>query len=315
MDENKLKGHDLLTLRNYSSEDIKQIIDLAIEQKKELKEKGFHAHRPLQNKSVAMYFEKQSLRTRVSFEVGIAQLGGQPIFIHSSATHSKRGEPIKDMSRVLARYVDGIVFRANRHEDIVQMAEFSSVPIINALCDQAHPCQALTDLMTIFEHKGRKHVKVAYIGDAANNVALSLITVFSKTGIDLSLGCPAGYRPPEALLNEANENCGKSGSMIEIFEDPIAAVRDADIIYTDVWVSMGDEEEAEKRFRDFEGYMITNDMLKAAGKDVLFMHDMPAHRGEEVHEDVIDGARSIVIDQAENRLHAQKAVMTLLIGD
>lgn len=316
MDRKKYRGRDLIVLRDYTPEEIGEIIDYAIALKKELKEKGHHTELPLAGKSVALYFEKHSLRTRVSFEVGVRQLGGDASFLHSSTTHSGRGEPLKDMARVLSRYVHGIVFRAYRHEDILEMAKYSDVPIINALCDKAHPCQALADLLTIYEHKGRNSkIKVAFIGDGANNVAASLITVFSKVGIDFSLGCPADFSPTGRQMRDAAASCEKSGAKIAVVRNPKEAVRGADIVYTDVWVSMGDEAEAEKRFAAFDGYMVDEALMAAAAPGALFMHDMPAHRGEEVHPDVMDGARSIAIYQAENRLHAQKAAMALLIGD
>jgi len=312
----RFKGRDLLTLRDYTADEIIEIIDLAAKLKGELKETGRNAKQPLADKSVALYFEKHSLRTRVSFEVGIRQLGGQSIFMNSSTTHSERGEPMYDSARVLARYVHGVVYRAFRHEDVAAMAEYGSMPVINALCDRDHPCQALADLLTVYEHKGRDgRIKVAYIGDAANNIAASLVTIFTKVGIDLSIGCPEAYRPSDELLVEAEADAKKKDATLEIFKNPKDAAKDADIVYTDVWISMGDEAEAGSRREAFNGYMVTPEIMAAAAPDALFMHDMPAHRGEEVHEDVIDGKNSIVIDQAENRLHAQKAVMALLIGD
>ncbi len=311
-----LKGRDLLTLRDFTGDEIIEIIDLSISMKEELKRTGRNAAKPLADMAVALYFEKHSLRTRVSFEVGIKQLGGQPLFMNSSTTHTERGEPMKDSARVLSRYVDGVVYRAFRHADVAEMAKWADVPVINALCDMDHPCQALADLQTIYEHKGRgKGLKLAYIGDAANNVAASLITICSKVGISIALGCPKGYQPAADLLAEAEADAKKKGVTIEVFEKPSDAVKDANVVYTDVWISMGDEAEAVERKAAFAGYMVDAKMMSGAPNDVVFMHDMPAHRGEEVHEEVIDGGNSIIIDQAENRLHAQKAVMALLIGD
>ncbi|MFA6447940.1 MAG: ornithine carbamoyltransferase [bacterium] len=313
---NRFKGRDLLTLRDFEAGEIIEIIDLAAALKGELKRAGFNSAQPLANKSVALYFEKHSLRTRVSFEVGIRQLGGQSIFMNSSTTHSERGEPMMDSARVLTRYVHGVVYRAFKHADVAEMARYADIPVINALCDQDHPCQALADLLTIYEHKGSSgKIKVAYIGDAANNVAASLVTIFTKVGIDFALGCPDSYRPADELLAEAEADAKAGGSTLNVFKNPADAARDADIVYTDVWISMGDEEEAGARKQAFEGYMVDVKLMSAAAPNALFMHDMPAHRGEEVHSDVIDSGSSIIIDQAENRLHAQKSVMALTIGD
>ncbi|HOY62909.1 MAG: Ornithine carbamoyltransferase [bacterium ADurb.Bin236] len=311
-----LKGRDLIDLKNYTAVEIQEIISVASALKSELKDAGRHARLPLAGKSIALYFEKQSLRTRVSFEVGIHQLGGQTIFINSGSTHSGRGEPLMDTARVLSRYIHGIVYRAYNHEDVKEMAEHSGAPVINALCDKAHPCQALADLLTIYEHRGRGvKTKVAYIGDAENNVASSLTIVLAKVGIDVSLGCPESYGPSQDVMSAALADAKKSGARIEVFKNPEDAVRGANIVYTDVWISMGDEGETERRKKAFAGYEVTPKLMSLAAHGALFMHDMPAHRGEEVHPDVMDGDRSIVIDQAENRLHAQKAVMALLIGE
>jgi ornithine carbamoyltransferase len=315
MDAKKYYGRDMIILEDYSPEEIAEIIDFAAVLKNELKSTGRHAEQPLAHKIVAMYFEKQSLRTRASFEVGIRQLGGNVIFIHSSTTHSGRGEPLMDMARVLSRYVQGIVYRAFRHEDVLEMARFSDVPVVNALCDRAHPCQALADLFTIYEHKGRGKIKVAYVGDGANNVAASLITILMKSGIDFTIGCPDGYKPKGKQIHDAEEWGKKSGARLDILSDPKKAVRGADIVYTDVWISMGDERETERRLAAFRGYTVDSALMAAAAPGALFMHDMPAHRGEEVTAEVFDGPSSIAIDQAENRLHAQKAVLALLMGE
>jgi len=309
-----MKGRDLITLQNYTPGEIQEIIDLALELKKELRGGG-HARLPLAGKSVALYFEKKSLRTRVSFEVGIHQLGGHPVFLNTANTHAGRGEPLADMAKVLDRYVDGVVFRANSHADVLEMAKNLGKPTINALCDMAHPCQALADLMTMYEIKGRAaKFRVAYVGDG-NNVANSLLTVTSKTGIDFALACPENYRPDWELMKKARGYAVESGARILLTEDPREAVAGADFVYTDVWVSMGMEEEEERRRLAFKGFCVTDDLMDSAGPGALFMHDLPAHRGEEVLPEVIDGPRSVVYDQAENRLHAQKAVVALLIGD
>lgn len=310
-----LKGRDLLTLRDYSPEEINGIVDLAMEMKRELKEKGCHAKKPLTGKSIVMYFEKQSLRTRVSFEVGIHQLGGQAIYLNSNQTHSNRGEPLRDTAMVLDRYAHGLIFRAFRHKDIVEIANNMNAPVINALCDHAHPCQALADLMTIYEKLGRNgDYRIAYVGDG-NNVAASLAVTLSKVGVNVSFAFPEGYLLEPELMNDVTEWAKAAGSELTVTNDPVEAVKGADIVYTDVWVSMGMEEEEDSRRKAFDGYIITNKLMSAANEEALFMHDLPAHRGEEVASEVIDGPNSIIYDQAENRLHAQKAVMTLLIGD
>jgi len=237
------------------------------------------------------------------------------VFLNASSTHTERGEPFKDTARVLSRYAHGIVFRANRHEDVLEMAEHSEIPVINALCDHTHPCQALADLLTIYEHKGRGNkIKVTYVGDG-NNVATSLMWILAKAGINFTLACPDGYKPEEGLIKSTSACAAASGSMLEIISNPVEAVTGADVVYTDVWISMGDEEQAEQRLKAFDGFTVDGKLMSHAKPDAVFMHDMPAHRGEEVLSEVIDGPKSIVIDQAENRLHAQKAAMTLLIGD
>jgi len=312
MDES-LKGRNLLTLEDYEPAEIARIIDLAAELKKELKEKGFHERQPLANKHILIYFEKKSLRTRVSFEIGCRQLGGHSIFLLADQTHAGRGEPLKDMGRVIERYSHGVVYRAYRHADIVELAAFYDPPVINALCERAHPCQALADLMTMYEHRGRESkIRLAYVGDF-NNVSSSLMILCSKVGIDMTLACPADYQPGDEYMNKVRGFA--KDSKIEVTADPEAAVSGADFVYTDVWISMGMEEEEQKRRKAFEGFCVNSRLMEAAGAEALFMHDLPAHRGEEVSDRVMDGPNSIVFDQAENRLHAHKAVMALLIGD
>ena len=310
-----MKGRDLLTLHDFSPEEIGAIITLADELKEELARNGRHAKLPLEGKTIALYFEKRSLRTRVSFEVGINQLGGNAIFLNSQFTHAGRGEPLSDTGKVLSRYVNGIVYRAYRHEDIVEIANNFDPPVINALCDRAHPCQILADLQTIYEKKGRDaKVHVAYVGDY-NNVSASLMVAFSKVGIDFTIACPQGYQPDSDFMTKVGGYAAKSGATLKVSDKPLEAVQGADFVYTDVWVSMGMEEEEARRREAFKGYCVTNEIMEAAGPDAIFMHDLPAHRGEEVAAEVIDGPRSIVFDQAENRLHAQKAVLSLLMGD
>jgi ornithine carbamoyltransferase len=308
-----MKGRDLLSISDLSVEEIHEIIDLAMAQKRELKEGRIQP--TLKGKMFVMYFEKPSLRTRVSFQVGIADLGGTSFYISSEDTHAQRGEPMDDTGRVLSRYADGIIYRAFKHSDVQRMAEFATVPVINALSDFSHPCQGLADLLTIYEKKGKnERVKLAFVGDG-NNVAHSLIYICGKVGIDLSLAVPEGYDPLPEVMEQGLADAGKSGASIDVVRKPEDAVAGADIVYTDVWISMGMEEEARARRYAFRGYMVDAELMAKAKPDALFMHDLPAHRNEEVHPDVIEGPQSVVFDQAENRLHAQKAVLTLLVGD
>jgi len=308
-----MKGRDLLSINDLTVEEVHRIIDLAIEQKRELKEGRIS--KTLAGKMFVMYFEKPSLRTRVSFQVGIADLGGTSFYISSEDTHAQRGEPMDDTGRVLSRYVDGIIYRCFRHSDVQRMAEFATVPVINALSDFSHPCQALADLLTIYEKKGKKErVKLAFVGDG-NNVAHSLIYICAKVGIDLVLAVPEGYDPLPAVMEKGKADAAANGVTLEVVRKPADAVAGADVVYTDVWISMGMEEEARARRHAFRGFMVDTDLMAKAKPDAIFMHDLPAHRNEEVHEDVIEGPQSVVFDQAENRLHAQKAVLTLLVSD
>lgn len=310
--ETTLKGRDLLSINNLTYGEVHQIIDLALEQKRRLRE-GV-AEDALAGKTVALYFEKPSLRTRVSFQVGITQLGGTGYYISSEGTHAKRGEPMEDTGRVLSRYVSAIVYRAFRHGDVERMAEFSSVPVINALSDFSHPCQALADLLTIYEKKGKtKRARLAYVGDG-NNVAHSLIYLCSKMGIDLAMAIPEGYDPDPAVVERGRNDAASGGTELVFHRKPEDAVPGADVVYTDVWVSMGMETESEGRVEAFKGYMVDEALMGLAKPDAIFMHDLPAHRNEEVHPSVIEGRQSVVFDQAENRLHAQKALLTLLVG-
>jgi ornithine carbamoyltransferase len=266
---------------------------------------------PLIGKSVGLLFEKSSTRTRVSFEAGIYQLGGQPLYMNFREMQLGRGESIQDTARTLSRYLSAVALRTYSHERVMEFAGHSRVPVINALSDLHHPCQALADLMTIQEKRGGlKGVKLAYIGDG-NNVANSLIEAASRMEIDLSIACPEGYEPDADLLLTARE---EARSEIVVLRDPKEAAGRADAIYTDVWVSMGMEEEAEDRRRKFAKYQVNSALLECARKDVFVMHCLPAHRGEEITAQVIDGPMSVVFDQAENRLHAQKALLEFLLA-
>jgi ornithine carbamoyltransferase len=289
-----------IDIEDYTKEELAQILDLAKDLKQDLKQGKQHFY--LAKKYIGMIFEKPSVRTRVSFEIGIAQLGGSPYYIQGTDIGIGVREPAKDIARVLDRYSDGIVIRANSHKTIEDLVKYSSVPVINALSDLSHPCQAMADVLTILEHKKSfDGLKLVYVGDG-NNVCASLIKMSDKLGFEMVVACPKEYEPDYEGKNLTIEN------------DPFKAVENADVIYTDVWTSMGQEEEKQKRLRDFNNYTISLDMLAKAKADVAFMHCLPAHRGEEVDDAVIESKNSIVFDQAENRLHAQKAILVTLFS-
>lgn len=271
----------------------------------------------LYGKTLAMIFEKPSLRTRVTFEVGMTQLEGHAIYLTQSDIHLGGRESVGDAARNLERWVDGIVARTFKHETVVELAQNSAVPVINALSDLEHPCQALADFFTILEKKEKfDELRIAFIGDG-NNVCNSLALLSSIIGTHFVIACPQGYEPDEGLMEKAREACNTSGGTLEIVHDPMKAARDADVIYTDVWVSMGDEKEAEKRIRDFKGYQVNNSLLTRAKNDAIVMHCLPAKRGYEISDEVMDGEHSVVFDEAENRLHVQKAIIVqlLIAGD
>lgn len=298
----------LLKMLDLSKEEIIDILNLADQLKYELKHNI--AHRHLQGKTLGMIFQKSSTRTRVSFETGMFQLGGQALFLSSRDLQIGRGEPVQDTARVLSRYLDGIIIRTFEQKEVEDLAEYGSIPIINGLTDFCHPCQVLADLMTIREHKGRfEGLKMCYIGDG-NNMANSLIVGGLKVGMEVAVACPAGYEPDAAILEFANQT-GKFTFTNDVKE----AAKDADVIFTDVWASMGQEGEAEKRRQAFEGvYQINDDLLRVAKPDVMIQHCLPAHRGEEITAEVFEAHAEEIFDEAENRLHAQKAVMVKLMA-
>ena len=298
----------LLKMLDLSKEEIIDILNLADQLKYELKHNI--AHRHLQGKTLGMIFQKSSTRTRVSFETGMFQLGGQALFLSSRDLQIGRGEPVQDTARVLSRYLDGIMIRTFEQKEVEDLAEYGSIPIINGLTDFCHPCQVLADLMTIREHKGRfKGLKMCYIGDG-NNMANSLIVGGLKVGMEVAVACPAGYEPDAAILDFANQT-GKFTFTNDVKE----AAKNADVIFTDVWASMGQEGEAEKRRQAFEGvYQVNEDLLSVAKPDVMIQHCLPAHRGEEITAEVFEAHAEEIFDEAENRLHAQKAVMVKLMA-
>lgn len=263
---------------------------------------------PLQGKTLAMIFEKSSTRTRISFEVGMNQLGGTGLYLSTDDLQIGRGEPISDTARAMSRYVDGIMIRASKHSDVMELAKNSTVPVINGLTDLEHPCQALADMQTIKEHKENFKGKIVFAGDG-NNVCNSLLLICAILGMDMTVACPGGYEPPAEIIKKATSMALESGAHLEITPDIKSAVNDADVIYTDVWVSMGDESQIKERIESFKPYQVNEEVMSMAREDAIFMHCLPAIRGQETTAEVIDGPQSVVWDQAENRLHAQKAVM------
>lgn len=285
-------------------EDVSYIIDLAIKIKA-----GEIEDMPLEGKTLAMIFQKSSTRTRVSFDVGMYQLGGRAIFLSSNDLQMGRGEPISDTAKVLSRFVDGIMIRAIEHEDVVELAKYSNVPVISGLTNLEHPCQALADMLTIKEHFGSfKGKKICFVGDG-NNVCNSLLLIAPLLGMDMSVACPEGYEPDENILKISKNFAKDNNTEITISSDINIALDNVDIVYTDVWVSMGDEAEKAKRLKDLKLYQVNKELMDIANDDAIFMHCLPAVRGQEVSADVIDGPQSVIYDEAENRLHAQKAIL------
>jgi len=302
----------LISLFDITVEDFERVFELSARLKKELKN-GI-PHQLLKGKTLGMIFSKSSTRTRVSFEVGMYQLGGHSLFLSSNDIQLGRGETIYDTAQVLSRMLDGIMIRTYSHEDVVNLDKYSTIPVINALTDLMHPCQILADLFTILEVKGSlKGLKLAYVGDG-NNVANSLLHGCAKVGMDISVASPRNYECDGTVLEEAKSDARKSGSKIVMTDDPEEAVKDADVVYTDTWISMGQEAEKEVRLKIFMPYQVNKKLFSLAKDDAMFLHCLPAYRGFEVTEDVIDGPNSYVFDEAENRLHVQKALMVLLMG-
>jgi ornithine carbamoyltransferase len=301
-----------LSLKDWSREEIELLFELAAAVK--TNPEGYAT--ALAGKSLAMIFQKPSTRTRVSFEVGMFQLGGQALFLGASDIQLHRGETIADTARVLSRYVHGIMARVFAHQDILDLARHGSVPVINGLSDLLHPCQALADYFTLRERRGDvTGLKMAYVGDG-NNVAHELMFGAVKLGMEFAVGCPRGYEPNPLIYKSAVREAQRLGSPLpELTADPLEAVAGADVVYTDVWTSMGQEAEAKKRLAAFQGFEVTPEMMALAAPEAVFMHCLPAHRGEEVAADVIDGPQSVVFDEAENRIHVQKAILLTLMGE
>ncbi len=311
--EMNLKGKDLLTLTDLEPQEISNLLEKAIVLKEKTLKKQFD--QPLKGKTLGMIFDKSSTRTRVSFEVGMIQLGGNALYLNGNDLQLGRGETISDTAQVLSQYLDWIMIRTFSHKSVEELADNADIPVINGLTDLYHPCQALADLLTIYEKKGKlQGLKLAYIGDG-NNVAHSLMIACTKVGMDISVASPKGYFPNETITASCDSYSLLSGAKMVITESALEAVKDADIIYTDVWTSMGQESENEQRLKEFHDYQVNEELLKAAKPDYLFMHCLPAHRGEEVTAGVIDGQHSVVFEQAGNRLHAQKALLVEILKD
>ena len=306
-----MKGKDLISIHDLTLEEVNQIFEVS----KTLKQKQLtgESHRVLEGKTLGMIFTKPSTRTRISFETGIYQLGGIGMYFGPNDLQLGRSESISDTAKVLSRYLDGIMIRTFAHQDVIDLAEGASIPVINGLTDLLHPCQVLADLFTILEKKGKlKGLKLAYIGDG-NNMAHSLLNGCSKVGMHISIASPSGYKPNADIVNNAKKNAKYMGSKVEILDDPVKAVKNADIVYTDVWASMGQESEAAERRKKFMRYQVNPKLVKNAKDDYLFMHCLPAHRGDEVVNEVADSPNSVIFDEAENRLHVQKAIMALVM--
>ena len=308
-----LKGRDLLSIHELTVGEVEEILELAAELK--AKQKAGIEHKLLAGKTLGMIFEKSSTRTRVSFETGMYQLGGQALFLSNRDLQLGRGEPIKDTARVLSRYLDGIMIRTYGHERVVELAEYADIPVIGALTDLVHPCQVLTDLLTIKEHKGKnlKGLKMAYVGDG-NNMTNSYMYGCAKAGMEFVAATPEDYRPDETVTRQAMEDAQATGASIKLVTDPVEAVKGADIVVTDTWASMGQEEEHDARKKIFAPYQVNKELMAHADKRAIVMHCLPAYRGEEITEEVLEANADVIFDEAENRLHTQKAIMALLMG-
>ncbi len=306
-----LQGRDFLTVNDFSRDELWELLSLAVKLKQE--SKAGKAHHLLRGKTLGMIFQKASTRTRISFEVAMWQLGGYALFLSAQDLQMGRGEPVRDTARVLSRYLDGIMIRTFDHGEVEELAKHADIPVINGLTDLLHPCQAMADMQTILEKKGKlQGVKLAYVGDG-NNVAHSLLLAASKLGLDITVAAPRGYEPREEVVTAARYNASRDGSAVIVTSDPLRAVTGADVVYTDVWASMGQEAEQAIRARVFKPYQLNAALLAKASPEAIVMHCLPAHRGEEITDDVIEGPQSVVFDQAENRLHAQKAILATLL--
>ena len=309
-----LKGKDMLSIHDLSVDEVQEILALAKELK--AKQKAGVPHKILKGKTLGMIFEKSSTRTRVSFETGMYQLGGQALFLSNRDLQLGRGEPIRDTARVLSRYLDGIMIRTFGHDRVEELAKWADIPVINALTDLLHPCQVLTDLLPIEEYKGKnlKGLKMAYVGDG-NNMTNSFLYGCAKVGMTFVAATPEDYRPDATVFKNALEDAKETGASLSLVTDPHEAVKDADIVVTDTWASMGQEAEHEARKKIFAPYQVNKELLEGADKRVIVMHCLPAYRGEEITEEVLEANADVIFDEAENRLHTQKAIMALTMAD
>lgn len=307
-----MEGKDLLSIHDLSVQEVDRILQLAVTLKQ--KQKQGEPHPLLKGKTLGMIFQKASTRTRVSFETAMWQLGGMGMFLSANDLQIGRGEPVKDTARVLSRYLDGIMIRTYSHDDVKELAEYADIPIVNGLTDLMHPCQALADILTAQEYFGcLKGRKLAYIGDG-NNVANSLMHVCAKVGMDIAVATPKGYEPDAGIVAEATADAALFGSKVILVNDPYEAAQQADVLYTDVWASMGQEKEQLIRMEALKDFQINKELLATAQSTAIVMHCLPAHRGEEITEDVMEGPQSAIFDEAENRLHVQKAILALVMG-
>lgn len=308
----KSRHHNLISIADFSKAETAALLLAA----RKLKRSG--PSNVLKGRTVGLIFQKPSTRTAVSFAVGVVQLGGHPLILNADVLQIKRGESPKDTGRVLSRYLDAIVIRANQHSDVVEMADVADIPVINGLTDEEHPCQVYADLLTIMEHRKFSHPRQlagfrwAYVGDG-NNVAHSLMLASALLGMHIRVACPPGYEPRPSYVEMAKRLAASGNGSVEVLRDPEAAVQDVDAIYTDVWTSMGQEAETQKRRADFAPYQVNRELLARAKRGALVMHCLPAHRGEEITDDVLEGPNSVIFDQAENRLHVQKAILKALV--
>ena len=309
-----LKNKDLISIHDLSVGEVATILDVSRKLKK--KQKMGEPHEYLKGKTLAMIFSKASTRTRVSFETGFHQLGGHPIYMSEATSQIGRGEPVKDTARVLSRFVDGIMIRTFGHDRVEELAKWADIPVINALTDLLHPCQVLTDLLTIEEYKGKnlKGLKMAYVGDG-NNMTNSFLYGCAKVGMTFVAATPEDYRPDATVFKNALEDAKETGASLSLVTDPHEAVKDADIVVTDTWASMGQEAEHEARKKIFAPYQVNKELLEGADKRVIVMHCLPAYRGEEITEEVLEANADVIFDEAENRLHTQKAIMALTMAD
>ena len=308
-----LQGKDLLSIHDLSVDEVAEILDFAAQLK--VMQKAGVEHKLLAGKTLGMIFEKSSTRTRVSFEVGIFQLGGTGLFLSSKDLQLGRGEPIKDTARVLSRYLDGIMIRTFEQEKVEELAKYADIPVINGLTDTSHPCQVLTDLLTVREHKGKnfRAIKAAYVGDG-NNMANSWLYGAAKVGMTFAVATPEGYKPDKKVFENALADAEETGAKLSWTEDPVEAVKDADVVITDTWVSMNTKDDHETRKKIFAPYQVNKKLLSGASKNVIAMHCLPAYRGEEITEEIFEENAQVIFDEAENRLHTQKAIMALTMG-